>query len=1346
VFDCGSDFNILSDTLYENLPEPRPPLTPVEPFDPPLEGATGAPLVVRGTVAVELSIGPIIIPDVQFLVIKNMSTSLAKTPLLGTPFSKQHLLGTSWVENHFTLRRAPDIRLPFLPLPPPPPLSQPPSLPPIPLFVLRNICIPAHSSVYVRMVTQSWERTFPETTPTPIILFEPNGAALELLNLSSPFTVVEEDHGNFTIQLDNLSTRPVQLAAGCELGHLCTAEMVWKIEHPVSTGCIHPQRALHIAPSPMEINTFDMGVQLDLTPSVTLDLSGTSSLTPSQQQELRRFLSRNVAVFAGDSVRSPRTHLYHHRIDIGSNPPVNIPPYRVGPIQREEIERQVQEMLNTDVIRPSDSPFSSPVLLVKKNDGSERFCVDFRRLNAFTRKDVYPLPRIDDMLDGLGRSSFFTTLDLQSGFWQIPIYPPDIEKTAFSTHRGHYEFVVMPFGLTNAPATFQRMMDNILRADRDFCLVYMDDIIVFSPTFESHLIHVQQVFNRLLAARLVLKPKKCRFFRSSVKFLGHVVSENRVQPDPEKVSAVHQFPPPTSVKQLQSFLGLVSYYRRFVHHLASLAEPLYKLTKKDSPWRWRAEVEQAAMDRIKTALTTPPLLRLPDFSRPFVLYTDASDVGLGAVLSQSYEEAPSTPKANGSSKRTDDKSNDTTIPPHRYIEHPIYYASRTLHAAERNYTTTERECLAVKWAVTLFRPYLLGRHFIVYTDHSALRWLFTTRDPSSKLTRMILLLQDYDFEIIARPGTQNANADALSRLSELLPPLTPLRHSLVAAVTRSRTHTLPAGHRTGVDPDLALDALAYDLDAAVLESVRQSTALDAKGMESITQDAEEDDRMELEDEDDVARELEGFQLEDGNNSLLEMEEARSTTEDPHSIFNEPVNPFTPSALITAQLADPVLHRLRRILLNPSPTDPLSYQSIPRSYGLYEEVLCRTKSAAGEIGSLSRKSHRPVIPRSLRPALLIEYHDSVIGGHFGIDKTYGRLAEKYYWPGMWADVKQYVATCPRCSGRKTPIQHRQVPLLSVPLPSMPFEALSIDVLGPLPKTKLGNKFILVVTDCFTRWPMAFAMRNQQAPTIATLLVEQVFCQHGFPTTLLSDRGTNFLSSLMAAVLDIFRVKKLSTSSYHPQTNGLTERFNHTLCSMLSNYVNQRQDDWDTYIPYVLLAFRSVPQSTTHLSPFHLLYGRPPRFPLDTLLSPPSATYHLDDGKAADYVVKLVEKLALGNAAVSAVAKKLGDARQRTNELLTHLISFTLGQLVSIFRPAVKKGLAKKLSQQWKGPYKVTEVYHNGVNYRVQLLNKAGTIDPRSRSLLVHVSMMKEWKDPQSSSIRSQSASSPSPKDT
>ena len=346
------------------------------------------------------------------------------------------------------------------------------------------------------------------------------------------------------------------------------------------------------------------------------------------------------------------------------------------------VRTQLEEMEAHNIIRESTSPYAAPVVMVPKKEGEMRFCIDYRQLNKATVKDRYPLPRIDDTIDALHGAQYFSTLDLFSGYWQIEIDEADKHKTAFICEYGQYEFNRMPFGLTNAPATFQRLMNKILKPVLyTSALVYLDDIIVFSNTLDDHIQHLETVFKLLAEAGLKLKLKKCDFFKEEIKYLGHVVSRDGVTPNKAKVESIVNYPEPTNVKELSSFLGLASYYRKFIRAFAEKAHPLTKLTRKAEPWVWGDE-QRNAFRCIKNCLVSQPILGYPDFKRAFTIYTDASGFGIGAVLAQMQRPPHSS--------ENDDR------------EVVIAYSSKHLNDREAKWSTTEKEAYAIIHAINVF--------------------------------------------------------------------------------------------------------------------------------------------------------------------------------------------------------------------------------------------------------------------------------------------------------------------------------------------------------------------------------------------------------------------------------------------------------------------------------------------------------------------------------------------------------------------------------------------------------------------------------------------------------------------
>ena len=394
-----------------------------------------------------------------------------------------------------------------------------------------------------------------------------------------------------------------------------------------------------------------------------------------------------------------RTTIVQHSIHVGDAAPIRQRPYRIPYSRREMVKRELDEMLASGVIRPSTSPWASPIVLVEKKDGGVRFCVDFRRkLNQVARFDAYPMPLVEEVFESIGTSAVVTTLDLASGYWQIPTDLKSRDKTAFTTPFGLFEFEVMPFGLHSAPATFQRMISHVIRDCQQFFCAYLDDVAVFSKNWEEHCAHLRQVFSRLYIAGLTLKLRKCCFGGIQVPYLRHIIGGGIIQPDPSKVQAVREFPRPVTKTDIRAFLGLVGYYyRRFIPGFAAIAAPLTDLTRKgqSNQVNW-GDDQEAAFQRLKCHLTSAPVLQVADPAKPYILQTDASDRGLGAVLSQHDPLGE---------------------------EHRVALASRKLLPRETKYSTIEKECLAIVWALQFFHVYLYGQSFTILTDHQPLAWL-----------------------------------------------------------------------------------------------------------------------------------------------------------------------------------------------------------------------------------------------------------------------------------------------------------------------------------------------------------------------------------------------------------------------------------------------------------------------------------------------------------------------------------------------------------------------------------------------------------------------------------------------
>lgn len=465
-------------------------------------------------------------------------------------------------------------------------------------------------------------------------------------------------------------------------------------------------------------------------------------LNKEEKELLIKTLKPFRDIFQKDNQKLSFTHEIKHSIKTTDESPIHQRAYKYPYHLRDQVSNEINKLLDSGIIRESSSQWTSPIWVVPKkvdNSGKRKYriVIDYRKLNAKTPADKYPIPEVSEILDRLGKAQYFSVIDLASGFHQIEVDPADIPKTAFNVDHGKYEFVRMPFGLKNAPATFQRLMDSVLRKHLGIrCFVYMDDIIIYSPNLETHLQDISKILQTLKDANLKIQCDKCEFLRKEVEFLGHVVTTEGVRPNPRKVEAVKTWPIPTTPKELKSFLGTVSYYRRFIPRFANIAKPMTAQLRGKKKDIIVTNEYKIAFARLKEIMTTDLLLAYPNFEEPFILTTDASNVAIGAVLCQLVDGK----------------------------ERPIAYLSRTLSRAEENYSATSKELLAIYFATKTFRSYLYGKQFTIYTDHEPLTKELRLTDATGRVTRQRLYLEQFDFTIIYKKGKQNVVADGLSRI------------------------------------------------------------------------------------------------------------------------------------------------------------------------------------------------------------------------------------------------------------------------------------------------------------------------------------------------------------------------------------------------------------------------------------------------------------------------------------------------------------------------------------------------------------------------------------------------------
>lgn len=584
----------------------------------------------------------------------------------------------------------------------------------------QKITINPNQSVEIEGYTDK-ELNYPGTTA---ILQESELSQIPSSLDVTPTVIIYSDIKNATVKvtLSNLSTQPVTI-------------------QPKSILC-------EVQPVTVAEDVFDKIEEIDKHEEVLqgLNIDESNILEPEQKEQLMGLLRKHRDIFSTSDTDIGICNRIKHRIDLKTNIPFKQRHRRIPPSMIEEVRNHIEQLLASGVIRPSKSPYTSNVVLVRKKNGKLRLCVDYRQLNEITVKDSFALPRMEEIFDCLHGASYFSTMDMKSGYHQIEVEETHKERTAFTVGSiGFYEYNKLPFGLTNAPATYQRIMQEILGDyNNKICLIYLDDLIIFSKTFDEHLHNLDLILTRLHEACLKLAPEKCFFFRPRVNFLGHVVTADGIETDPEKIEKVKTWPKPENPAELRSFLAFAGYYRKFIKNFSQIARPLSEMLPPTSPknqkrqekmWKW-TEVEQKVFDQLKELLSSPPVLAYPDFTLPFELHTDASTKALGAVLYQTQ---------NGQ-KRV------------------IAYASRALSRAEQNYSAFKLEYLALKWAITeKFSDYLVADRFTVLTDNNPLTHILTSAKLDATGQRWASALGQYCFDIHYRAGLRNADADALSR-------------------------------------------------------------------------------------------------------------------------------------------------------------------------------------------------------------------------------------------------------------------------------------------------------------------------------------------------------------------------------------------------------------------------------------------------------------------------------------------------------------------------------------------------------------------------------------------------------
>ena len=908
-----------------------------------------------------------------------------------------------------------------------------------------------------------------------------------------------------------------------------------------------------------------------------LDISKSSFCTtePIDALEFNEILMSFIDVIACSSDDLTPSKLFPHHIElIDGARPVKSKVRKMSQVQLKALKNELTDLLNKGLIVPSHSSWASPIVLVPKKNNKWRLCADYRKVNSVTKKDAYSIPNIREAFESLTGAVFFSALDLFSGYHQIPMLPEDQDITAITTRFGNFNYVVMPFGLTNAPATFQREMNRIFYPLLNTCVqVYLDDIIVYSPSFSQHLKDLESVFKILRENLLKVNIEKCHFCKQEIEVLGHLVSVDGLRPIPSKLKVIESLSRPTSVTELRSFLGLIGYYRDFIDNFSSITAPLNKLLRKNVPFDWSDECDKAFRTSIN-CLSSAPILCFPRYDIPFIIRSDASYNGIGGALLQLLEDG---------------------------VEHPIRFVSRSLKKSEFNYPITELEGTAAYYCLSEFNYYILGNPYktILYTDHLPLVSIINKTDPqTAKHARWINDFSQSQVEVRYQPGKENKIADALSRL-------TLKEENCQVAVTN-------------IDDSVNTEESDEDSEEEPLSRRKQR-----KFNENSTND---------------------------NNTNEEVTSLMS--EELANILDDEENDKYVSEVMKNFLKD------RFILMGKQ----LYFRDKENLRKVVEEPLDKIKIIA--------KAHQTA--------------------HEGVQKTYLRIKENYYWRNMILDIKKYVTTCKICQLRKPQPVPEKFERYGTPVEA-PFVRIAVDIVGPL-KSSGDNRYIIVAVDYFTRWPEAKAVSTITSEDVTEFLVE-VFSRHGTPQLVLMDNGVQFTSDYSKIFLDLYDTYIHFVSIYHPESNGLVENRNREIGKQL-RFLVEEYDDWDKYLPIALWALRTSISSSTGFSSFELLYGRKAMLPIELVLM---ETYSGETGRTTEEV--LMERFITHAKWVKkAASKMLGtlkywEARQKSKLSMKNKDNYKCGDLVK-----VRNFNRTKLEPYFRGPYQIIDISWNTVKLK------------------------------------------------
>jgi len=984
-----------------------------------------------------------------------------------------------------------------------------------------------------------------------------------------------------------------------------------------------------------------------------------------------------------------------HAIETTGMPP-RVPIYNLSNIELEELRRYLDDALKKGWIQPSTSEAGAGVLFVPKKDGSLRLCVDYRGLNKITRKNRYPLPLINEILDRLSGSTYFTKLDLKDAYYRIAIKPEDRWKTAFRTRYGHFEYAVMPFGLTNAPATFQEYIHRALAGLLDItCIVYLDDILIYSKTREGHAEHVRAVFERLRQYDLYLNRNKCEFFVQQVDFLGYQISEAGVQMEPSRVKAIQNWPTPQTHKDIQVFIGFTNFYRRFIHQYSKITAPITSLLKgskdgsKTGPLDWSDEANQA-FSKLKTAFTQAPVLAHFDPEKPIRLITDASGYAFAGILLQ---------------------------PDERNRFHPVAFWSRKMQPAELNWPTHDTELNAIAESITQWRHYLEGsKHaFEVLSDHSNLQGFSKQHTLSRRQARVAIALSGYDFTIKHIKGEENP-ADGLTRRwdyapgkheeSSLLPTLQRKLGLNEVSLVRPAPGSLMGDSQGRQGGPLAGSMLSASsqhdpdgepADLCLISRVMAQTVTRHAAATALRTPPHQRAPCEL-----AAMSLRGRQkrksrgsdkprptnLSSGQPAAQNTPHPRATTvrnasdqmaETSRRAEDEPSDPAAPNPRMPSLTLSESLESLLRVA---QVTDPETKE-------LLEQTKRTETPGSGPFGlrkGLLTWKNRVYVPsqQGIRNEILYLCHDHPYAGHFGVERTAELIKRDFFWKGLDAEVQQYVSSCHVCQEVKFKRHKPYGELQSLPIPEKPFQEVSMDFIVGLPPSRLGAQVfdsILVIVDRFTKFSLYIPTTKKiTAEALAQLVERKLLAKYGLPEGILSDRGSVFTSDFWYHYCHLIGAARRMSTAFHPQTDGQTERQNQQVKQYLQSYVDDQHSNWATQLHQAQFTSNAAMNATIKMSPFEALHGFKP------------AIRNVPAGKSGEPITvrDRIEKIEDLRGKLARSWEQAAKAQATGYNRRHQPIHFKEGELVMMDARNLRLRLpSKKLAPRFLGPFRIAE---------------------------------------------------------